>query len=149
MKTFILFLFITLCSLSFADTFIVVADGEVRAFIDSQNGTIYLWDGRPTAYLTMSAPNKVQLKEGESHIYGFNGLHLGWYYQGHFLDHEKKVTGMVDSVYEGLTKKVGNQGLKRHRPYRQIQRLAPFYKINTSDQWSNTSLVNFLLNGRP
>jgi hypothetical protein len=147
MKILMLSLLISLSSFSLADTYMVDTTGVVKAFIDDQDGTIYLWDGRPAAYLTTVAPNTVTLKSGESHIYGFNGQHLGWYHQGHFWDHDMSVFGMEDSVYTGYTKKEGNQGLKRYKPYHHIKQLAPFYKKIQGDSWSEISMVNVLLSG--
>ena len=62
MKIFMLSLLISLSSFSLADTYMVDSTGVVKAFIDDQDGTIYLWDGRPVAYLTTVAPNTVTLK---------------------------------------------------------------------------------------
>jgi hypothetical protein len=43
-------------------------EGNAVAYIASDyEGTIYLWEGAPVAYLFE-----------ESHVYGINGRHLGW-----------------------------------------------------------------------
>jgi len=42
--------------------------GDAVAYIDTDNDmTIYLWEGKPVAYL-----------KANKSIYGFNGKHLGW-----------------------------------------------------------------------
>ena len=43
--------------------------GEAVAYLaDDYHATIYLWEGRPAAYL-----------HDEEHVYGINGRHLGWF----------------------------------------------------------------------
>jgi len=49
--------------------------GEPVAYIsDDLSKVIYLWDGHPVAYLY------------DYHVYGFNGLHLGWFIDGIVYD---------------------------------------------------------------
>ena len=49
--------------------------GEPVAYIsDDLSKVIYLWDGHPVAYLY------------SYHIYGFNGIHLGWFIDGIVYD---------------------------------------------------------------
>ena len=44
-------------------------NGDVIAYLtDDYHQTIYLWEGRPVAFL-----------DDNGHIYGINGRHLGWY----------------------------------------------------------------------
>lgn len=44
-------------------------EGEAVAYVASDyEGTIYLWEGVPAAYLFE-----------DSHVYGINGRHLGWF----------------------------------------------------------------------
>ncbi len=43
--------------------------GRPHAYI-ADDGTIYLWNGEPVAYLE------------EEHVYGFNGTHLGRFENG-------------------------------------------------------------------
>jgi hypothetical protein len=51
------------------ETTLFDVQGDPVAYLsDDYDRTIYLWDGRPVAYLY----------EGQ-HVYGFNGRHLGWF----------------------------------------------------------------------
>lgn len=62
------------------------ARGEATAYVALDDEyTIYLWHGKPVAYL-YSEP-------AEIHIYGFNGKHLGWYDRGILLDHQGNAAG--------------------------------------------------------
>lgn len=46
---------------------------EAVAYIDADDElTIYLWGGKPVAYLERDTGN-------EFHVYGFSGKHLGWF----------------------------------------------------------------------
>jgi len=55
------------------------ANGEPVAYIsDALTKAIYLWDGHPVAYLY------------DYHVYGFNGLHLGWFLDNIVYDSEGK-----------------------------------------------------------
>jgi hypothetical protein len=42
--------------------------------------TIYLWAGKPVAYLDL-------VGSGEFDVYGFNGQHLGWFANGAIRNH--------------------------------------------------------------
>ncbi|QZE15626.1 hypothetical protein K4L44_07280 [Halosquirtibacter laminarini] len=61
-------------------------DGEAVAYIDTEKeNTVFLWDGTPEAYL---------IKEKNWYnVYGFNGLHLGWYEKGLVYTHKGYVIG--------------------------------------------------------
>jgi hypothetical protein len=57
------------------------------AYVDtSDDATIYLWSGVPTAYL-----------EGDS-IYGFNGRHLGWFEEGIVRGNRGKRVGYTEET---------------------------------------------------
>jgi len=56
-------------------------DGAPVAYIDSGDLSIYLWNGEPVAY--------VQRASGALfNAYGFNGRHLGWYFNGVLYGHD-------------------------------------------------------------
>ncbi len=54
--------------------------GEKIAYITS-NETIYLWSGKPVAYLIAG-------RNGGDDVYGFNGRHLGWFLKDKIWSHE-------------------------------------------------------------
>lgn len=49
-------------------------NGKPVSYIADDGETIYLWDGRPVAYLL------------EDKIYGWHGRQLGWFYNGTVFD---------------------------------------------------------------
>jgi len=62
------------------------ANGEPVAYIsDALTKAIYLWDGYPVAYLY------------DYHVYGFNGLHLGWFLDNVVYDSEGKRIGFTST----------------------------------------------------
>lgn len=61
------------------------SNGTAVAYIaEDYRETIYLWEGLPAAYLY----------EGE-HVYGFNGLHLGWFKGDVLFDHHGRRVGFL------------------------------------------------------
>ena len=62
-------------------------DGNAIAyFSDDYNASIYLWDGSPVAYL-----------HDDSHIFGFNGRHLGWFIDEIIYDNSGQRIGFTSS----------------------------------------------------
>jgi hypothetical protein len=60
--------------------------GEPVAYISrALTKAIYLWDGHPVAYLY------------DYHVYGFNGLHLGWFLDNIVYDSEGKRIGFTST----------------------------------------------------
>ena len=93
--------------------------GKPTAYIatDEEN-TIFSWDGKPLAYLIPDST------EGEFHVYGFNGKHLGWFADGVARDHKGyavcAVQGRVSSPeFEPY------KSYKQYKPYRDYQQYAP------------------------
>lgn len=57
--------------------------GTPAAYVAVDEGmTIYLWDGKPVAYL------EPEIGGTGFHVYGFNGKHLGWFEKGVIWDHD-------------------------------------------------------------
>jgi hypothetical protein len=48
--------------------------GKAAAYLADEDETIYLWDGRPTAYVHQDT------------VYGINGKQLGWFDNGTIFD---------------------------------------------------------------
>ena len=62
------------------------ANGEPVAYISgAPTKPIYLWDGHAVAYLY------------DYHVYGFNGLHLGWFLDNIVYDSEGKRIGFTST----------------------------------------------------
>ncbi|MBW2311864.1 MAG: hypothetical protein JRF35_12460 [Deltaproteobacteria bacterium] len=61
--------------------------GEPVAYISNdRKKIIFLWDGHPVAYLY------------GHHVYGFNGLHLGWFINGVVYDAEGNRIGFTSTT---------------------------------------------------
>ncbi len=110
-------------------------DGEAVAYIDtSDDSTIYLWSGKPVAYL------------GGKSIYGFNGKHLGWFDQGVIRDRNGNGVGFIQGAINKLTRLEGLKSLKSLKPLKSLKELAPLKPLN-STQWAKLPLELFLLSG--
>ncbi|MGJ5006789.1 4-fold beta flower protein [Bradyrhizobium oligotrophicum] len=71
-RVFISFLFLSFAGPAIAEEISLFnAQGAATAYIDTDDDlTIYLWSGKPVAYLD------------DGNVYGFNGKHLGWFERG-------------------------------------------------------------------
>ena len=110
-------------------------DGDAVAYIAVDDDlTIYLWGGKPVAYL-----------DGEN-VYGFNGKHLGWFLDGVVIDHEGHASCVVEERYPGYTKYEGYKGYKSYKPYKSYKEYAP-YKPYASNRFSAVPCSLFLALG--
>jgi hypothetical protein len=73
----LMFSFAVKCAAQEEETALFNSDGSPVAYIALENDdlTIYMWSGKPVAYLESSSG-------GGFSIYGFNGKHLGWFVKG-------------------------------------------------------------------
>ena len=115
------------------------SSGKATAYI-SENLVIYLWSGKPVAYL-------VEDKAGGFHIYGFNGKHLGWFVSGIIYDHHGYVVGAVKEAFVTPPSYEPYKGYKMYVPYKSFKEFAPFRPF-FHNSWSDISLKLFLLQGR-
>ena len=110
-------------------------DGEAVAYIAVDDDlTIYLWGGKPVAYL-----------DGEN-VYGFSGQHLGWFSDGVILDHAGNAPCVLKDRYPGSTAYEGYKGYKEYKPYKSYAEYAP-YKPYASNKLSSTPCSIFLAAG--
>jgi hypothetical protein len=113
------------------------SNGNAVAYIATEDdNTIYLWNGKPVAYL---------FSDGDDiHVYGFNGKHLGWYMDGIIRDHKGDVVGFekgaVNNIYLNYE---DYKGYKDYKPYKGYREYAP-YKPYWSSDFSNTPFPLFL-----
>lgn len=116
------------------------SDGEATAYIDTEDDdlTIYLWGGKPVAYLYK--------KSGEFHVYGFKGTHLGWFIDGIIRDHDGDAVGATEDATSMYTQYEPYKGYKEYKPYKSYREYAP-YKPYLSSSWSSTNFKIFLLQG--
>jgi len=116
------------------------SDGDATAYIDTEDDdlTIYLWGGKPVAYL--------HKKSGEFHVYGFNGNHLGWFIDGIIRDYEGDAVGAKKDATDMYTNYEPYKGYKEYKPYKGYKEYAP-YKPYLSSSWSSMNFKLFLLKG--
>lgn len=112
--------------------------GTATAYI-AEELTIYLWSGKPVAYLEKD-------DAGGFHIYGFNGKHLGWFVGGIARDHKGNAVGAVKEAFATATKFEPFKSFKQFKPFKAFKAFAPFRPFFTKE-WSDISFKLFLLQG--
>ncbi|MBK9630335.1 MAG: hypothetical protein IPO62_04595 [Saprospiraceae bacterium] len=113
--------------------------GKAIAYIATESGLIiYMWNGKPVAYLTKSGD--------DFNIYGFNGNHLGWYKDGIIYDHKGDAVGFIKGAINVYTEYEPYKSFKEFKPYAAYKEYAP-YKPYFSKSFSSTPLSIFLLGG--
>lgn len=137
---FILFIFLISYNLSFSQEEISLFDskGKAIAFINLDDLTIYLWEGKPVAYLSQS--------NGDYNIYGFNGKHLGWFIKGIIRDHEGDAVGSTKEATSNFKDFEPFKGFKEFKPFKSFKEFEPF-KPFFSASWSVTNFKLFLIQG--
>jgi hypothetical protein len=99
--------------------------------------TIFLWSGKPVAYLSSESGTD------QINIFGFNGKHLGWFSKGVIYDHDGLVVGAIPKVLLTPEKLEGLKGLKELLPLKSLKELAPMQPL-FQKKWSDTPLQIFL-----
>ena len=111
--------------------------GHPVAYISyDEEGTIYMWDGTPVAYL-----------ESDKTLYGFNGKHLGWYENGQVRNLRGEITGfnrLAADVYIGYEPYKSYKKYRPYRRYKEYPHFKPFYTISKARE----TLAQFLLEGK-
>lgn len=107
---------------------VVWADDEVTLFDGGGNAsayiavndelTIYLWNGKPVAYL-------VDDSNGGYAVYGFNGQHLGWFAGGIVWNHAGSASCAVKDVLQ-FTQFEPFKAFKQFKPFKAFRQFAPF-----------------------
>jgi hypothetical protein len=127
----------------------LVADDEVPLF-NGKGGaaayiavgdemTVYLWNGKPVAYLE---PDK---GGGGFHVYGFNGKHLGWFVQGVIRNHEGDASCAVKERLQS-TESEPYKSYKEYKPYKDYKEYAP-YRPAFSESFGAVTCSVFLSEG--
>jgi len=113
------------------------SQGNAVAYIDTgDENTIYLWGGKPVAYL--------YAVNGTVHVYGFNGKHLGWYVDGIIRDHSGDAVGFINGAVRNIPLQYESyKGYKEYKPYKTYREYAPYSPYLTTN-FSNTPLSFFL-----
>jgi len=133
----ILFIFLLIPIIGYAREISLYDDtGEAVAYIDTDDEmNIYLWEGKPMAYLL------------EQSVYGFNGKHLGWFKEGIIWDHEGYAVGFIEGAVNKLTKLERLKGLQELTPLKSLEELEPLEPLHQS-KWARLPLKIFLSMGK-
>jgi hypothetical protein len=113
-------LLLTFTSIAIANEDVALFDstGKAMSYIALDDEmTIYLWGGKPVAYLEQDS-------ESGYHVYGFNGKHLGWFDKGAIWGHDGKVACAVKEVLNS-TQYEPYKAYKQYRPYKAYKQYAP------------------------
>jgi hypothetical protein len=114
----ILFLFISFFTFAEDEVSLFSGSGDASAYIAlSEEMTIYLWSGKPVAYLSTD-------DNGGYHIYGFNGKHLGWFISGIIRDHQGSAACGTKDVMKS-TKFEPFKAFKEFKPFKAFKEFAP------------------------
>ena len=119
------------------ETSLFDAEGRASAYV-ADDLTIYLWDGKPVAYLDRDS-------SGGFHVYGYNGKHLGWFVRGIIRDHDGEGTCGVKGT-GGFTQLEPLKGMKSLKPLKGLKSLPPRRPL-FSTQWSRVPCALFLREG--
>ena len=128
-------------SFALADDEVTLFDGRGKAQAYVAMGdemTIYLWSGKPAAYLDRDSA-------GGFHIYGFNGKHLGWFVGGVARDHEGNAACAVKERLP-TTEFEPFKAFKEFKPFKNFKEFAPF-RPSFSTSWGDTPCRLFLAKG--
>ena len=113
------------------------SQGEPIAYIEDGNDkTIFTFNGEPFAYI-----------DENQNIYGFNGVHLGWYEDQIIWDHSGFRVGFTKNTCSAFTQFEPFKGFKQFKPFKSFKQFAPF-KPMKSTGISNVGLLEFLKAGR-
>mgnify|MGYP006935325233 CR=1 FL=1 len=110
--------------------------GEPVAYIEDDNEkTIFSFNGEPLAYIN------------ENNIYGFNGIHLGWFEDQIIWDHLGQQVGFTKNTCPRFTQFEPFKGFKQFKPFRAFKQFAPLKPLKSSTV-SSIRLLEFLRSGR-
>jgi hypothetical protein len=114
--------------------------GKATAYVAVNDGmTIYLWSGKPLAYLESDKSG------GGFHIYGFNGKHLGWFVQGVVRDHDGDAACAVKDRLKSTDFEPFKE-FKEFKPFKAFKEFAPF-RPAFSKSFSSVTCSIFLAEG--
>jgi hypothetical protein len=109
--------------------------GRAVAYVAADSDlTIYLWTGKPVAYLD------------KENVYGFNGKHLGWLANDVIYDHDGNIVAASADRFKGTVTSPSVKGFKQFQPFKSFEQFAPFKPFFTLN-WSETPALAFFLGG--
>ncbi|MFI8661844.1 4-fold beta flower protein [Rhodococcus qingshengii] len=105
--------------------------GVPEAYIASDLSSIYLWSGKPVAYLD------------SFHIYSWGGRHIGWFENGILHDARGRRVGFTSSNCPSATRLAPMKSMKSMQPMKSMKSMAPM-KPMLSMSNSQSGLAEFL-----
>lgn len=124
-------------SVDYSDLTLFDDNGEPTAYIsDQKERVIYTFAGMPMAYI-----------DEQSNIYGFNGVHLGWFEDNIIWEHSGSRVGFTKDTCPVYSKFEPFKGFKQFKPFKAYTQYAP-YKPYKGYGNSNIPLESFLGGGR-
>lgn len=109
--------------------------GSAVAYVtDDSEHSIYLWDGYAVAYIL------------DEKVYGWNGVHLGWFVGGIAYDTSGYRVGSVKEKCQSVTQVQPVKYVKNVKNVKNV-RYAAHAKPSLSSSYSNQSLREFLESG--
>lgn len=112
-------------------------NGKPIAYTENEKD-IYLFQGKPVAYIN------------DNKVFGFNGLHLGWFENGWIRDINGQCVLFTSKAQGGPRKPA-----RKIKPIKKVKKIKPIKKIQKtsktkstfSSSWSNLNGEEFLLKG--
>lgn len=109
--------------------------GTPTAVLALEDGeTIYLWSGKPVAYL-----------DGDS-IVGFNGKRIGWFQHGKVYDVDGGLIGATADQFTQPPTVTSLPGLRQFKPFKMFEELEPLKSIFLPT-WAEHQLAQVLNQG--
>jgi hypothetical protein len=106
----------------------------IAYFDDDGDQTIYLWSGKPVAYMD------------EDSLFGFNGKHLGWLHVGAVYDHDGNLVAATPGRLREPVESTPVKGVKELKPFKAFKEFKPF-KPFFGGTWSDIPARSFFLQG--
>jgi hypothetical protein len=142
-----IFFSLFMSSMVFAESEITLFDnsGESVVYIDLDDDdlAIYTWDGESTAYLDGSLKELYLNKT--INVYGFNGEHLGWFFDGIIMNHNGDASCVIREKYPGEVIEYGKYG--KYGQYGKYGRYAAPAKPAFSGKFGNPDCLSLIKSG--
>jgi hypothetical protein len=116
------------------------AGNPIAYLAPGDDGTIYLWNGTPAAYIAEDS--------GTMTVFGFNGKHLGWYIDGLLVDTKGFLAGFHKGTISTILVRRPDtlKGAKGIRPVKSL-RMQPPHLPDLRRFFGDISLADFLAQG--
>jgi mRNA-degrading endonuclease RelE of RelBE toxin-antitoxin system len=124
-------------SVDYSDLTLFDCNGKPTAYIsDQKERVIYTFSGMPMAYI-----------DEQENIYGFNGVHLGWFEDDIIWEHSGSRVGFTKDTCPVFRQFEPFKGFKQFKPFKVYTQYAPYKPCRAYDN-SSIPLESFLGGGR-